>query len=128
MNHTEELTIQVCPRCQQRFQRMPGTGDFQHDCFGNENLANEDIVMTGPWQDYTGSDATVRNALMQGNENTLFGTRAAIEGAKNFPRTSRGFPSQVFRTRRHIEHIDESNFKQKTQLKDRNPEMFDDSG
>ena len=46
----------------------------------------------------------------QGAENTLQGTRAGLEGARNYPRTSRGFRKGVFRTRRHIESISENAF------------------
>lgn len=106
------ITHFVCPRCQQRAVRMPHTGDFQHDCFGSETLANEDVLVIGDWQDYTGSDTNVSPTQLQfaGTVNTLQGTRAGLEGAKNYPRTSRGFNATTHRTRRHIEQINDSAF------------------
>ena len=106
------ITLFVCPRCQQRCSRMPYTGDFEHNCFGSEVLANEDIPLIGKWSDFTGSDNKVPSTFITqaGTINTLRGTRADLEGAKNFPRTSRGFNKQTHRTRKHIHSISEDSF------------------
>lgn len=108
-----EVTHFVCPRCQQRAVRMPHTGDFEHDCFGSEVLANEDVLVIGDWEDFTGSDdVPSTQTSLTGQENTLQGTRAELEGQKEpGARTERGFPRNRFRTRRHIEHISASAFK-----------------
>lgn len=121
-----EITIAICPRCQQRFTRDRHTGDYEHICFGEEVLTNESVIVIGDWQDYTGSDLNVQNALKQGQENTLFGTRAWIEGQKFSPRDSRGYPANRFRSRQHIESIPDKFFK-KADIKDtKNPEMYED--
>ena len=109
-----EIGYFICPRCQQRAVRMVNTGDFEHDCFGSEVLSNEDVIVIGDWNDYTGSDANVQNVLsFAGVENKLQNTRAGIEGARDYPRTSRGFRRGIYRTRRHIEVIPEEAFKNK---------------
>ena len=119
------MNVFICPRCQQQCIRETHTGDFQHDCHGDAVLANEDVIIMGAWTDYTGSDLAVRNALMQGVENNLFGTRAWWEGAKDFTRTDRGFPARVFRTRRHIESIEDDFFTDKANQKQvKNPETW----
>jgi len=84
---------------------MPNTGDYEHICQGQEVLKNESVIVYGAWADYTGSDTNVQNALMQGKENNLFGTRADLEGQKFQSRDSRGYPKDRFRTRQHIESI-----------------------
>lgn len=105
------ITHQFCPKCQQQFIRVPHTGDFQHECFGNDTLANEDVLVIGKWADYTGSDPNVVLALsVAGVDNTLQGARAGIEGAWNYDRTTRGFRSKTYRTRKHVESIPDSAF------------------
>jgi len=99
------ITHFICPRCQQHAVRMPYTGDYIHECFNSEVLANEDVPVIGNWEDYTGSDVNVNNPLMQGTENKLQGTRAGLEGAKDFTRTSRGANVNTHRTRKHLEFI-----------------------
>ena len=115
----------VCPRCNQRAVRDPYSGDFVHECFGTSALANEDVLVIGDWTDYTGSNLNVSPAVLKaGQENTLQGTRADIEGAKNpGNRSSRGFPSNRFRTRQHLEYIHEKEFK-KTETSFSDPEEY----
>ena len=57
------ITKAFCPHCQKPFSRMPHTGDYQHDCFGSEVLANEDVLVLGDWTDYTGNDENVQRFL-----------------------------------------------------------------
>jgi hypothetical protein len=86
-----------------------GVTDFIHDCnSGNATLDNEDVLVLGHWNDYTGSDFTLQSEtdLKRGITNSLAGTRAAIEGGFNEPRTSRGNPTSRFRTRQHKEFIE----------------------
>lgn len=121
-----EVSLFICPRCNQRALRTQYTGDFQHVCFGEEVLQNESVLVIGKWQDYTGSDANVQNALLQGQDNTLFGTRAWIEGQKFQNRDSRGYPVDRFRSRQHIESIPDDFFK-KAETKDtKNPEFYEE--
>lgn len=120
-----EKTVGICPRCQQRFTRSPGTGDFVHTCFGVEALKNEDVLVIGAWQDYTGSDSTIVNLHLKAQENSLQGTRADIEGVKIPGKwTSRGFPVNQYRTRQHLEYIDGAEFKN-TETSDTFPEEYD---
>ena len=122
-----EQTLSICPRCQQRFVRAMYSGDYEHKCFGDESLANESVLVIGNWQDYTGSDVNVQNALMQGQDNSLFGTRAWIEGQRFSPRDSRGFPVDLYRSRQHLESINESFFKKADMKQPRNPETYEDT-
>lgn len=120
-------TLFICPRCQQRAIRAPHTGDYEHTCFGQEVLANESVLVLGNWQDYTGSDVNVQNALMQGQENNLAGTRGQIEGQKFQSRDSRGYPTDRFRSRQHIEHIEDSFFNVASEKPPRDPEFFEET-
>ena|SRR3990167_474851 len=122
-----EKTIAYCPRCNQRIVRAQMSGDYVHQCSGQETLKNEDVLVIGNWEDYTGSDVNVNNVNRQGQENKLAGTRAAIEGAKEPPdRTSRGFPTNRFRSRQHLHYIPESEFKNKGESSVSDPESYDD--
>ena len=122
-----EIRLEICPRCKQRFVRARHSSDYEHVCFGDsEVLNNESIIVLGDWQDYTGSDTNVQNALMQGQENTLFGTRAWIEGQKFSPRDSRGYPVNRFRSRQHIESIPDKFFKKPTVKNTKNPEIYEE--
>ena len=101
------MTLHFCPRCQRRYVISEGTGevDFVHECdSGNLTLDNEDVVKTGDWEDYTGSEA-VNNANLQGTENKLFGTRAGIEGEDLGEFTRRGNRASTRRQRQHFEFI-----------------------
>jgi len=98
--------IKICPRCQQRITMEANTVDFEHACnSGNPALDNEDVVVIGSWEDFTGSGDR-QNVFLQGAENELFGTRADIEGEDNERVTRRGLRTSTRRTRQHIEHID----------------------
>ena len=99
------MVVKICPRCQQRYVVDPHCEDFVHECnSGNATLDNEDVVVIGNWDDYTGS-GIVNNALTQGTENELFGTRADIEGEDNEPVTNRGNRKSTTRTRQHLQFI-----------------------
>ena len=100
------MVVRICPRCQQRYIVDPHCEDFVHECNSkNATLDNEDVVVVGDWEDYTGSGIK-NNPLTQGSENTLFGTRAAIEGEDDENKTRRGLRSSTRRQRQHIEWID----------------------
>ena len=118
-----EKTTFICPRCQNFAVRSPHTGDFNHDCFGIDALANEDVLVIGQWEDYTGSDNALQNLGLKAQENTLTG-RPQIEGERVPPNfSSRGFPTNRFRQRRHIENIDAKEFKHE-QTSESNPKEF----
>lgn len=120
------ITTFFCPRCQTPAVRMRHSGDFQHTCQGNEVLKNEDLLVIGDWEDYTGSDVNVSPSVIQaGQENKLQSTRAGLEGQKETARrTSRGFPINRYRTRQHIEYIPNSFFKVESIKMSRNPEEY----
>ena len=99
------MVLRICPRCNQRFITENNVIDFEHDCSPEvPAVGNEDVIVTGDWEDYTGS-GEVTNALLQGAENKLWGTRAHLEGEDLDPLTQRGVSASTHRTRRHIEHI-----------------------
>jgi len=99
------MTVIICPRCQQRVLVDPYSDDVEHICnSGNKTLDQEDVVVIGDWEDFTGTGKG-NNALTQGTENILFGTRAQIEGADVENRTARGRKSSTRRQRQHIQHI-----------------------
>ena len=122
----DEVTVFICPRCQQRAIRARHSGDYEHICTGEAVLSNESVLVIGDWVDYTGSDSQVQNALMQGQENNLFGTRAWIEGQKFQTRDSRGFPTDRFRSRQHIEHIESNFFNKADEKAPDNPEVYEE--
>ena len=121
-----EVTTFICPRCQNRCIRSMHSGDFEHACVGDEALANESVFVIGNWTDYTGEDNNVGNALLQGQDNTLQGTRADLEGDKFQERDSNGFPVDRFRRRQHIESIPVEFFKGKSMKAPRDPQNFED--
>jgi hypothetical protein len=97
--------IGICPRCQRRFITEDTNLDFIHECnSGQPTLDNEDVVIVGNWDDYTGSGIEL-NVNMLGTENKLFGTKAGIEGEDDEDRTRRGKRTSTHRTRQHIEFI-----------------------
>jgi len=99
------MVVKICPRCQQRYIVDPHCEDFVHECnSGNDTLDNEDVVVIGGWSDYSGSGKG-NNALTQGTENELFGTRADIEGEDDEPVTKRGNRASTTRQRQHHEFI-----------------------
>ena len=99
------MSVHVCPRCNVRFIVSPDCDDFEHVCnSGNTTLDQENVVTIGDWEDYTGS-GKVTNPFTLGAENTLFGSRAAIEGEREQDKTVRGHRASTTRQRQHIEHI-----------------------
>ena len=101
----------ICPRCNQRFIVSPDCDDFVHECnSGNLTLDQEDVVVSGDWEDYTGSGTiSAQMVNMQGSENELFGTRAAIEGENEEEKTRRGLRASTRRQRQHLEFINLGN-------------------
>ena len=100
------MSVTICPRCNQRIIYDKNSGDIEHECnSGNASLDNEDVIKVGDWEDYTGT-GTVQNALSQGVENELFGTRAAIEGEREQEKTDRGNNASTHRVRQHVEFIE----------------------
>lgn len=100
--------IIICPRCQVRRIVDKHVTDFVCECnSGNSTLDNEDVQVSGDWEDYTGSAVVDKSFVpMEGISNKLFGTRADIEGGFDGPITDRGNNSQIFRARQHLEFIE----------------------
>ena len=75
---------------------------------GNDStLDNEDVIVSGDWQDYTGSESVMQGDVRNGClSNKLWGTRAWVEGAKTKELTERGNPVKTFRTRRRLVYHD----------------------
>ena len=83
----------------------PQTMDFVCECdSGNLTLDREDVVVVGDWEDFDGT-GTRNNIMMQGSENELWGTRAAIEGEDVEADTRRGARASTRRQRQHLEFI-----------------------
>ena len=100
--------IHICPNCQQRYSVALGVTDFEHNCnSGDTTLDNEDVLVLGDWEDYTGS-GTVQDSqpMTAGATNTEFGTDAAIRGADVPEFTNRGNDKETTRVRKHKEYID----------------------
>jgi hypothetical protein len=99
----------VCPNCNQIYIMEKHSGDYVHECnSGIDAVDNEDVVVIGNWEDYTGSK-TVRQGDIRfaGTANELFGTRAEIEGEDLEPLSERGARKSTTRTRQHYEYIRE---------------------
>lgn len=97
--------IKICPNCGMRYLVEDNTIDFVHECNSQSKvLDNEDIVVIGDWEDYTGSGKT-QNVLLQGAENKLFGTTAGVEGEDLEDVTRRGIRGSTHRVRQHLEFI-----------------------
>lgn len=98
------MVVRICARCNQAYTIESHVDDYVHICSsGNATLDNEDVVIVGDWEDYTGS-AVQTNPLQQGAANKLWGTRAAIEGASTQTLTNRGNSVQTHRTRQHLQY------------------------
>ena len=102
------MVVRICERCQQAYSIGAHVTDYVHACSsGNATLDNEDIVIIGSWEDYTGSKTIADgNVPFQGSANKLFGTRAAIEGEVTQTLTNRGHSVQTHRIRQHLEWKD----------------------
>ena len=102
------MTIKFCPNCGKRYSVSFDTTDFVHECnSGNNVLDQEDIVVTGDWEDYSGSGtAPAQQVLMQGAENELQGTRADLEEDEDKDgHTRRGARASTHRQRQHLQYI-----------------------
>ena len=102
------MVIRVCERCNQRYSTEDNIVDIIHECrTDNPTLDQEDVVVVGKWEDYTGSDSNIFPAqvMMQGAINKLQGTRAWIEGEDLDPITARGARGSTRRQRQHLSFI-----------------------
>lgn len=96
----------VCPRCQQRYVQPAHTGDYVHECHsGNLTLDQEDVLVIGDWEDYTGSAEVPNAPRVQGIAPKNWGRRSWIEGQRTKTATRRGNNAETTRARKHLEYI-----------------------
>ncbi len=111
--------IFICPNCNVRIVAENHSVDIVHECDpSSEFLRNEDIVVSGDWEDFTGSDTEIGAAevMMQGAANQLWGGRAWLEGQDHEELTSRGNRKSTHRTRQRLAYIDLQGGKVKREL------------
>lgn len=98
--------VSICPRCRQPYSVALHSGDFNHTCnSGQTILDQEDVVVKGTYEDYTGSGG-VPNIASLNMADELQATEAGNLGAKFRGVTERGNPAQINRQRQHIENIE----------------------
>jgi hypothetical protein len=97
--------IKVCPNCNSRYPVKETDVDFAHTCdSGDTSLDEEDVFVVGNWTD--GADSgTVKNPMMQGSANRLYGSRAWIDGERVHDVTERGNNASDHRQKQHVEFI-----------------------
>ena len=102
------MPIKYCPHCNEAYMISNTTTDYIHTCnSGDTSLDQEDIKVTGNWEDSTGSAITNPAQIMiQGVENALQGTRGGNEGEKEHEYTDRGNIKSIYRQRQHEEFIE----------------------
>ena len=80
------MSVHIDPITRQRIIVQPNSGDVVYELRGDSAVAEEDVSLIGPWNDYTGSDLDVSSRQQQqfaSSENELFGTVPHIvDGAK----------------------------------------------
>ena len=102
------MAVKICEKCNQRYLVEDNSVDVIHECTtSNSTLDQEDVVVMGKWEDFTGSDFNIfpNEVMMQGAENKLFGRRADIEGENLENFTDRGVRASTRRQRPHLNFI-----------------------
>lgn len=102
------MPIKICPNCNQRYTVSFDTTDYIHNCnSGNLVLDQEDVVVTGNWEDDSGSgNVSAQQVLRQGVENELQGHNAQIEDRKDKEETTRrGVRASTHRQRQKLTYI-----------------------
>lgn len=97
----------ICPNCGERYVVGFDCTDYVHTCnSGNLAIDQEDVVVTGNWEDYTGAGSIAPQEVMrQGAHNELQGTRAGIEGDDKEAVTRRGARQSTHRQRQKLTYI-----------------------
>ena len=100
--------IRYCPHCQETYLVSNTTSDFVHVCnSGDNSLDQEDVLITGNWEDYSGSGTTLPSqVMMQGKENALQGERAGNLGEREHEYSDRGKIKSMYRQRPHEQFIE----------------------
>jgi len=101
------MPIFYCPHCDTRITVGFDCTDFVHICdSGNPTIDQEDVVVTGNWEDYTGSGTIAPQEVMrQGLHNELQGRRAGVMGEDKEADTPRGARKSTHRTRQVLTYI-----------------------
>ena len=102
------MTVLFCPRCNMRFIVGFDVRDVVHECrSGNPVIDQEDVVITGDWEDFSGEgERGAQEVMMAGAENEFQGTRAGIEGETKHELTRRGKTATTRRQRPHLEFVE----------------------
>ena len=102
------MVIRICPRCQVRYTYTLHSGDYVHQCnSGDDTLDQEDVLVIGDWEDYTGSGTENPQLISQaGVANDVQFEEAGIKGA-DIPGefTDRGKNEDLYRQRQHLEYV-----------------------
>jgi hypothetical protein len=96
------MSVKICPTCNKRYVVDNNISDYVHVCnSGNLAIDQEDIVVTGNWEEGDGSTGKkgAQEVMRQGAENKLFGKRADIEGIRQQDLTPRGKRKSTHRQR-----------------------------
>lgn len=100
--------IKICNRCNKRYVVDGRTSDYIHQCNStNPTLDNEDVVVTGNWEDYTGSgNVSPHQVKFQGVQNKLWASDShIIDNEDTEDVTGRGNRKSTTRARQHLEFI-----------------------
>ena len=105
------MPIFYCPNCDTRITVGFDVIDYIHTCdSGNPAIDQEDVVVTGNWEDYTGTGSiSPQEVMRQGLANELQGRRAGIMGEDKEDLTRRGVRQSTHRQRQHLEFINLKN-------------------
>ena len=97
-----------CPNCQTIYFANPHSGDYIHNCNipgVGSTLANEDVLIVGDWEDYTGSGTRPKQEVTMAGVSNEAGPGAQAQGVDVDELTSRGNTANIYRQRRHLQYI-----------------------
>lgn len=105
------MPIRYCPNCNKRYTVSFDCSDYVHECnSGNVTLDQEDVLVVGNWEDYSGSgNVPPQQAMRQGASNEFFGRRPGVEGKNKDDDTPRDNRESTHRQRQHYEFINIKN-------------------
>lgn len=103
--------VEFCPVCNRRFSVARFNTDFEHLCnSGDPAIDQEDVLIIGKWEDFTGSDTNVFPTVSTrgGIENAFWGTLADIVGKQKgeINLSERGRTKTMFRQRQKFHFVD----------------------
>jgi len=90
------MAIKICPNCGENYVVDPFVTDYEHRCRSlNKTVDEEDIVIIGNWEDFTGVGSRGATQVMW----------AGAESNDNEKITKRGARNSTHRSRQHYEYI-----------------------